>query len=148
MHSTLVKFGYPDTRLAETEHWCVLLRPVQVTLGSIVIVFKDADVRSLSNVPSLSFAEFPRLCAGIEKTLFDELGAKKFNYLALMMVDPHVHFHVIPRYDFPVELANCIFNDNNWPGPPDITANAGVDPETFALLKARLASALSHLGSI
>ena len=34
---------------------------------------------------------------------------QKINYLALMMVDPHVHFHVIPRYSGSRELEGATF---------------------------------------
>ena len=32
-----------------------------------------------------------------------------------MMVDPEVHFHVIPRYSKPVEFAGEVFVDPDWP---------------------------------
>ena len=38
----------------------------------------------------------------------------------LMMVDPHVHFHVIPRYEGPRTFAGLEFVDAGWPGPPDL----------------------------
>ena len=37
MNATLTKFGYPGTLLHESEHWCVLMRPQQVTLGALVL---------------------------------------------------------------------------------------------------------------
>ena len=37
MNVTMQKFGYPDTLIAEYDHWVVLLRPSQVTLGSLVL---------------------------------------------------------------------------------------------------------------
>ena len=43
-NETMRKFGYPDTLIREYEHWVVLLRPAQVTLGSLVLAAKsDAD---------------------------------------------------------------------------------------------------------
>ena len=33
------------------------------------------------------------------------------NYLMLMMVDPHVHFHVIPRYAAPQRFEDVDFPD-------------------------------------
>jgi len=36
----------------------------------------------------------------------------------LMMVDPDVHFHVIPRYPEPVSFDGLAFADSGWPGPP------------------------------
>ena len=45
MNPTIEKFGYPGTLLCEFDHWVVLLRPAQVTLGSLVLAAKgDAAV--------------------------------------------------------------------------------------------------------
>jgi diadenosine tetraphosphate (Ap4A) HIT family hydrolase len=41
MNPTIEKFGYPATLLREFEHWLVLLRPAQVTLGSLVLAAKS-----------------------------------------------------------------------------------------------------------
>ena len=38
----------------------------------------------------------------------------------LMMVDPHVHFHVFPRYAGSRDLDGLTFADAGWPGPPDL----------------------------
>ena len=39
------------------------------------------------------------ITAEIEATLQPTIGYERINYLMLMMVDPHVHFHVFPRYE-------------------------------------------------
>jgi diadenosine tetraphosphate (Ap4A) HIT family hydrolase len=51
----------------------------------------------------------------VEQWLSEAFGAEKFNYLALMMKDPEVHFHVIPRYSQPVDFAGKSFVDQDWP---------------------------------
>jgi len=45
----------------------------------------------------------------------------------LMMVDPHVHFHVIPRYSGNRSLAGVDIADHGWPGPPDLKSAVGID---------------------
>lgn len=40
-NATMTKFGFPRTLVAETAHWTVLVRPQQVTLGSLVLVCKE-----------------------------------------------------------------------------------------------------------
>ena len=35
-----------------------------------------------------------------------------------MMVDNHVHYHVIPRYSHPVNFAGKLYEDKFWPKPP------------------------------
>ncbi len=38
----------------------------------------------------------------------------------LMMVDPNVHFHVIPRYPAAAQWSGVAFADAGWPGPPQL----------------------------
>ena len=45
MNPTIEKFGYPATLVREFEHWVVLLRPAQVTLGSLVLAAKSDATR-------------------------------------------------------------------------------------------------------
>ena len=40
----------------------------------------------------------------------------------LMMTDPHVHFHVLPRYASERELDGCQFVDAAWPKAPSVAA--------------------------
>ena len=66
-------------------------------------------------------------------------GAKKFNYLALMMYDPEVHFHVIPRYDVPVLFEGCEFVDPDWPEATKRVAMQ-LDDEMLAKIEQKLLS--------
>ena len=136
-HQTLSAFGYPETELLATAHWSVLLRPKQVTLGSMVLVARD-DVRSLGGLSVSAAQEFPLIVAAIEAALRESLGAVKFNYLCLMMVDPQVHFHVIPRYEVPAQLDGQSYPDAFWPKPPDVTSALTLDDAAMAALHAGL----------
>jgi len=139
MNDTIIKFGYPNTCLIETKYWCVLLRPIQITIGSLVIVYKDDSVHSLSRIAQGGFSEFAVICRAFEEIMASEFDAKKFNYLALMMVDQHVHFHALPRYEFPVEFEQNLFADEKWPGPPDMRIASAMNPEVFEQLNRFLA---------
>ena len=44
----------------------------------------------------------------------------KLNYLMLMMVDPDVHFHVLPRYAVEREFGGVRFTDPGWPKVPNL----------------------------
>ena len=46
------------------------------------------------------------------KTLY---GAVKFNYVAMMMKEEFVHFHVIPRYDKKIERYGLVWEDVDYP---------------------------------
>jgi diadenosine tetraphosphate (Ap4A) HIT family hydrolase len=56
----------------------------------------------------------------LETCLKKAFSCEKINYLMLMMIDPDVHFHVIPRYSGPIVFAEKEFIDAAWPGPPDL----------------------------
>ena len=119
MNPTIEKFGYPATLVRQFEHWLVLLRPAQVTLGSLVLAAK-ADVTAYSRLPREAFAEQAEAVAAIESALARFCDFERINYLMLMMVDPNVHFHVIPRYSAPRLWAGVEFGDSGWPGPPQL----------------------------
>jgi diadenosine tetraphosphate (Ap4A) HIT family hydrolase len=118
-HETMIKFGYPNSLICEYEHWTVLLRAAQVTLGSLVLVAKS-DATAFGRLPSGAHAELAAVTRDIEATLFSEVAYDKINYLMLMMVDPHVHFHVIPRYEGFRSFGPVTIVDAGWPGPPDL----------------------------
>lgn len=119
MNTTLTKFGYPQTLLREFEHWCILLRPAQVTLGALVLVSKHG-AKALGALPVEAFAELHRCTATLEGALKNFRQYDKINYLALMMIDPHVHFHVLPRYAATQDFDATTFPDSGWPGMPDL----------------------------
>ena len=57
------------------------------------------------------------------------LNYDKINYLTLMMVDRHVHFHIIPRYKEYRVVSGLRIEDIFWPGPPDVTRYIDVNKE-------------------
>lgn len=116
-NATILKFGYPATLVAQYEHWLVLLRPAQPTLGSLVLAAKG-DATAFGDLPPGAHAELARVCADIEAALRQAVGYEKLNYLMLMMVDPHVHFHVIPRYEGDRGAQGLSIPDRAWPQPP------------------------------
>lgn len=132
-NTTMRKFGHPDTLICEYEHWVVQLRPAQVTLGSLVLVCSD-EATAFSAVGPEAFAELHGAVADIEAYLARLFAYDKINYLMLMMVDPDVHFHVVPRYSGERRFAGTGFRDAGWPGPPDL----GAVNETDAGLRAEL----------
>lgn len=100
--------------IKEYKHWIVLFRYRQVTLGSLIIMSKS-DASKLGDVSAEEWAGFSEVSHDVELWLLQAFGAEKFNYLALMMKDPEVHFHVIPRYSKPVDFNGTSFIDPDWP---------------------------------
>lgn len=137
MNATIRKFGYPDTLIHEYQHWVVLLRPQQVTLGSLVLACKE-PVQQFHQVSAAGFAELGQAVTAIETGLPSLVAFEKLNYLMLMMVDPDVHFHVIPRYPEAVSFDGVAFADHGWPGPPALAQVTETDAAGNAALVSRL----------
>lgn len=139
MNPTVEKFGYPATLLKEFEHWYVLLRPAQVTLGSLVLAARS-HATAYADLPREAFAEQADAVRAIERALSIFARYERLNYLMLMMVDPHVHLHVIPRYSEPRIWRGIEFRDAGWPGVPRLESAVKLDTEQLHLLATDLAS--------
>ena len=133
MNATIEKFGFPATLVAEFEHWVVLLRPAQPTLGALVLAAKS-DATAFGDLHADAHAELKTVTAAIEAALTQAVGYAKINYLMLMMVDPHVHFHVLPRYDGERSGAGLTVADAGWPGQPDLGQAVKLDDAQIAAL--------------
>ena len=131
INATVVKFGYPETLVREFEHWLVLLRPAQVTAGSLVIVAKS-EATAFAELEPAAFAEFGTVVAEVEASLKRAVDYERINYLMLMMVDPHVHFHVFPRYEGSRSLGPLTVADSAWPGVPDLKNPVTLGPTGIA----------------
>ncbi|HVH72966.1 MAG TPA: HIT family protein [Candidatus Dormibacteraeota bacterium] len=114
-----------------SEHWTVLVRKSQVTIGSVVLA-ANRHFTSGSELTPEEAADFPRVVGRLERMLNRAFQFDKINYLCLMMVDRHYHFHVLPRYERAREFAGLQWVDNDWPKPTDLAAAAATD---FAVLK-------------
>lgn len=126
MNATIERFGYPATLIAEYDHWVVLLRPEQPTLGSLILAAKS-DATAFSALPLEAFSELAVATTAIETALTATIGFAKINYLMLMMVDPHVHFHVIPRYDGSRAACGIDKADSGWPKAPALGDAVSLD---------------------
>lgn len=119
MNETMQTFGYPGTLVKEYEHWVMLLKPEQTTVGTLVLVEKS-EATHLGELSRESWAEFADVSRDAEAWTRQAFGAEKFNYLALMMKDPNVHFHFVPRYSQPVEVGGESFADTDWPSKTEL----------------------------
>jgi diadenosine tetraphosphate (Ap4A) HIT family hydrolase len=139
MNETIVKFGYPATLVAEYTHWLVLLRPAQPTLGSLVLTAKS-DATAFGDLPAEAHAELKQVTVAIERALRGFVNYAKLNYLMLMMVDPYVHFHVIPRYEGERVWSGRAYADAGWPKVPDLGSAVALDPDEIAALTRALSA--------
>ena len=139
MNETIRKFGYPATLIRELEHWVILLRPAQVTLGSLVLAAKS-EANAYGALPREAFVEQADAVALIERALAAFTRYERINYLMLMMVDPNVHFHVIPRYSEPRTWDGVQFPDEGWPGPPQLGGAVQLSEDQIRMLVRQLLS--------
>jgi diadenosine tetraphosphate (Ap4A) HIT family hydrolase len=142
MHATLQKFGYPGTLVRELGHWCIVMRPSQATLGALVLIAKS-EVTSVAQLPQQAYVELQQATRLIETGLRRFQPFDKINYLAFMMVDPHVHFHVLPRYAGPKIFDGTPFTDPGWPALPDMKHATPHSPETAQRLHKALVDAFA-----
>jgi diadenosine tetraphosphate (Ap4A) HIT family hydrolase len=139
MNETITRFGYPATLVAEYDHWLVLLRPAQPTLGSVILAAKS-DATAFSALPAEAFTELETAIGDIEDVLTGAVDYAKINYLMLMMADPNVHFHVIPRYDGERSACGVTVADSGWPKAPALGEALELSGEQVEALVAWLRS--------
>lgn len=137
MNDTIRRFGHPATLVAEYDHWIVLLRPAQPTLGSLVLAAKS-DATAFANLEPAAYAELANVSRDIETALRAAVDHTKLNYLMLMMVDPHVHSHVIPRYEGTRSFEGRAFPDAGWPKLPALGEAVELDAAGIAAVSAWL----------
>lgn len=140
INATMEKFGWPGTAIHVGEHWVVALRPEQPTAGSVVVICRQ-PVQSFGAVDAAGMTELGEIVSQTEAMLRRAVDYAKINWMMLMMVDPDVHFHVIPRYDGQRSLAGVTVGDAGWPGPPALGTVERPDPSQQAAMIAALRDA-------
>jgi diadenosine tetraphosphate (Ap4A) HIT family hydrolase len=116
------KFQVDKLLLKTGAYWNLSLRPAQITLCSMVLSSKLPRL-SFQGLDQGSSTEMLSMMALAEKVAIENLGAKRINILCLMMQDPIVHFHIIPRYETSVDFIQMEWRDEDWPLPPTMSRN-------------------------
>lgn len=104
----------------ETTYWEVYLNPDQYYLGRSVVVAKRV-VKTLSELTDGEWTDFGTLVRKFETGLKASFNASMFNWTCLLNdaykkdpPNPHVHWHVRPRYKSPVIFAGLEFLDSEF----------------------------------
>lgn len=113
------KFQVDELLIAATPAWSWSLRPGQATLGAGVLSLNRYAAR-LSDVSAAEMSELAELVGILERSVEAAFDYQIVNYLMLMMVDHHVHYHVIPRYQGCRKFAGLVWDDAGWPGFPTL----------------------------
>ena len=111
-------------------------------LPELVLAAKS-DATDYADLPREAFAEQKDAVAAIAKALAAFVDYERINYLMLMMVDPNVHFHVIPRYSGSRSWNGIEFPDSGWPGSPALGSAVQLPPDRLAGLAAEIAETFS-----
>ncbi|MFN2427518.1 MAG: HIT family protein [Candidatus Binatia bacterium] len=119
----VTKFKLAELAVVRHAHWTLSIRPSQPTLGACVLSL-NRPCEAWGDTTPEENAELAVVISDLECRLNACFGYDKINYLMLMMVDPHVHFHVIPRYAQRKERYGLEWIDAAWPKPPDLSAGA------------------------
>ncbi len=120
------KFRVVQLTVVKTEFWTWSVRPVHSTVGSGILSL-NRYCEKLSLITEKEGADFARITRIIENTLQKAFQYDKMNYLMLMMVDLHLHYHVIPRYSTPRNFAGQEWSDKGWPALPVLQGDVPSD---------------------
>jgi diadenosine tetraphosphate (Ap4A) HIT family hydrolase len=134
------KFRLDDLLIFESEHWVWSLRPLQCTLGAGILSLKPYAER-LSDASPEAGRDLISIVRVIERTVEATFAYEKINYLMLMMVDPPVHYHVVPRYGREIDFAGVTWRDAGWPKLP-VLEGGHVDDATLESIRGALVSRL------
>lgn len=111
------KFRLDDLTVHQTDHWTWSVRPVHSTLGAGILSL-NRFCPSFSEATEAEFTDLRVMVRHIERTLQAAFSPQKMNYIMLMMVDRHLHFHVLPRYSETKQFGGLEWVDSGWPKPP------------------------------
>ncbi|WP_251358640.1 adenylyltransferase/cytidyltransferase family protein [Kangiella sp. TOML190] len=129
LEQTLASFDYPNSLVKSYNHWHLLLRPQQTTLGSLILICKE-EVTDFSAISIEANKEKHYIIKEVEHVLKSQFNYNKINYLMLMLVDPEVHFHIIPRYEQGASFNGQQYPDPSWGKPPDLSKSININAES------------------
>lgn len=103
--------------ILETACWKILLSENQHYLGRCVIVLKR-HCENLSELKQEEWIDFAEVVNKLEASLKEAFNAPMFNWTCMMNNDyklekpnPHVHWHLRPRYKSKIEFNGLFFED-------------------------------------
>lgn len=114
------KFRTKELLVADSGLWRWAVRPVHSTLGAGVLSLSRFST-SFADLSDDEARDLGRTVKTIEATLRRAFAPEKMNYVMLMMIDDHLHFHVLPRYAETKTFAGLDWADSGWPGPPGMS---------------------------
>ena len=109
-----------EPRIVEGDYWSLTLAQDQAYLGRAFLTARR-HVASLNELTDDEWAGLRTIIKAYEQVITDIFDAQLFNWTCLMnnafkaeTPQPHVHWHVRPRYDHPVDAIGRTFHDPNF----------------------------------
>jgi diadenosine tetraphosphate (Ap4A) HIT family hydrolase len=103
--------------LFETTFWRIYLDPEQSYLGRCRVILKR-HAGTLSMLTADEWKDLGQAVRQVETVLIKAFDPQLFNWTCMVNnaylsedPDPHIHWHVRPRYDKPVVIAETTFTD-------------------------------------
>ncbi len=129
------KFKVDKYLITTSDYWRLSVRPFQPTLGSTIISL-NRPCENFADITSCESADLKEIVSYTEHNLKQAFKYDRINYLMLMMVDPHLHFHVIPRYSSALTFFDTQWSDNGWPAQPELGGREITDDEARNIIQA------------
>jgi len=129
-------------RVAETEHGVRYFEGAHAdgylqkhgpTLGYSVVIFRDRHVGDLQSMTAGEHAGFWTDVSSVAKAIEAAFGPIHLNFQILGNQDPHVHVHIVPRYD-PDPAPSLPLPAAAWEASSRLSAK-DMDSQTRALRK-------------
>ena len=129
----------PPTRgvVREADHWTLVLNENQATLGRVFLALRRHETDALALTPAEQ-ADLWVLASEAKQALSALFAPDHFNYMLLMNLTSHVHFHLFPRYAAPREFAGQTWTDSRYGDHYDPAEMRLVDDATAGVLIATL----------
>lgn len=128
------KFRIDELMIAQVGAWNISLRPKQPTIGSLILSL-SRECESFSELTELEAIDLGKAFKLIEEMLRNTFNPQKINYLALMMVDNQVHYHVLPRYENSVNIKDKEYKDLCWPVAHDLRPLENITDHELEFIK-------------
>jgi diadenosine tetraphosphate (Ap4A) HIT family hydrolase len=114
-----LNFNVQELKIYESKFWVWSLRPHQTTIGASILAL-NRECRNLSNLVAEEYVDLGNIIKVIETVLKKLFNYDVINYYLLMMFDKQLHYHIIPRYERPIEFIGKIWNDSSFPKIPSL----------------------------
>ena len=141
-HETLLKVEEDKNTTKDFGYWKLLVSNNTRTLGNCVLIV-NRDVRRFSELTPEEVVNLGIAVKETENALQSAFQYDKINWLMLMMKDPQVHFHVIPRYKESKQFANTEFVDGLQEGDPLMYDKIDLSQEVLNLVRDELKSKIN-----